>query len=115
MSPEVFRLEQVTPKTDIWSLGCLIYELCTLKKPFNGNNAIAVRKQVLEYEPELTGPYSTQLLSLIKKMLSKNPFDRPSAEEILRMNLLDINSAEVKLLLPEHIGKATRATTNKLA
>ena len=46
---------------------------------------------MLEYEPEVEGPYSPQLINLITKMLSKNPLDRPSASEISRMDLLDIN------------------------
>jgi len=38
MSPEVCRSEKYSTETDIWSLGCIIYELCTFRPPFDGKN-----------------------------------------------------------------------------
>ena len=38
MSPEQIQIKYYNQKTDIWSLGCILYELATLKKPFRGAN-----------------------------------------------------------------------------
>ena len=59
--------------------------------------------------------YSSSLITLIKRMLSKSPLDRPTVTEIASMNLLEVNSAEVKLMMPNHIGKSSPSTVNKLA
>jgi len=38
LSPEICSGSKYNLKTDIWMLGCVLYELCSLKKPFNGDN-----------------------------------------------------------------------------
>jgi len=46
LSPEICQNKPYNYKTDIWMLGCLLYELCTLKKPFSGAN-ITVNQIIL--------------------------------------------------------------------
>ena len=48
-SPEVWRDEPYDKKSDIWSLGCLIYELCDLRPPFMGRDMEALFKNVQRY------------------------------------------------------------------
>ena len=38
LSPEIIKNEPYNFKSDMWSLGVILYELCALKPPFNGNN-----------------------------------------------------------------------------
>lgn len=52
-SPESIRNEEYTEKSDIWSLGCIVYELLTLFPAFNGDNPLSVAKDIVElnYKP----------------------------------------------------------------
>ena len=72
MSPEMLQEEKYDSKSDIWSLGVLLYEMCALKHPFVGESigeiAMAVNK--CEYE-EIPDDYSDDTKKLIKKLLEK--------------------------------------------
>ena len=73
-------------KTDIWSLGCIIYELCTLRSCFEDISLSDLRNNMfigdyLQLDEELNNEYG--LNELIKKMLNKDYTKRPSVEEIL--------------------------------
>ena len=78
-APEVFNTPPFKPKlADIWSLGCLLYELCSLKRPFlPGFN--------MNYKFDVTplDAYSLQLRELITLMLNVDPEARPTADQIL--------------------------------
>ena len=83
-SPEVWNGKPYGIKSDIWSLGCILYQMTTLKMPFQGNNFKEVYNNVLKckYAP-LPAIYSKDLNLIIKKMLQIDPDKRPSASEIL--------------------------------
>ena len=83
-SPEVWNGKPYGIKSDIWSLGCILYQMTTLKMPFQGNNFKEVYNNVLKckYAP-LPTIYSKDLNLIIKKMLQIDPDKRPSASEIL--------------------------------
>ena len=51
-SPQIWKGEKYTEKCDIWSTGCLIYEMCTGKPPFRGKDFPSLYKKVIvgEYE-----------------------------------------------------------------
>ncbi|KAM9319865.1 serine/threonine-protein kinase Nek5-like [Gastrophryne carolinensis] len=85
LSPEICENRPYNNKTDIWSLGCVLYELCTLKHPFESNN---LRQLVLKicrgrYDPP-SPRYSYDLRSLISQMFKISPRDRPSITSILK-------------------------------
>jgi NIMA (never in mitosis gene a)-related kinase len=42
MAPEACQSEPYTSKSDVWALGCILYELCTLKKPFEADNLLGL-------------------------------------------------------------------------
>jgi len=42
MSPEMYENKPYTSKSDIWALGCILYELCTLKRAFEGANIMSL-------------------------------------------------------------------------
>ena len=46
LSPEVCNSQGYSLKSDIWSLGCVLYELCTLEHPFNGDNILLLAKKI---------------------------------------------------------------------
>lgn len=83
MSPEVVDEEPYGPAADVWSLGCLAYELAALEPPFRGSSpkALAGRIRVGRTAP-LPPRYSAELRDLVARMLSADPRGRPSASEI---------------------------------
>ncbi|KAG8219144.1 kinase-like domain-containing protein [Butyriboletus roseoflavus] len=86
MSPELMQEKAYDSKSDIWSLGCLIYELCALKPPFHeakthAELSIFIRNGRI---PPLPRGYSQTLSSVIKAMLNLNPAMRPSAAQLLQ-------------------------------
>lgn len=86
IAPEVCRGELYDYKADVWSLGCIIYELCSLKRPFEGDSIANVLNNILNSAPEpLPSDYSETLASSVSKMLSKNPTFRPTISEVISM------------------------------
>lgn len=73
-SPEVWRDKPYDHKSDIWSLGCVIYEILALKVPFRAENMEQLFKKVLEGRySKLPGIYSLDIGRLIKSMLQVSP------------------------------------------
>jgi NIMA (never in mitosis gene a)-related kinase len=84
-SPEVWRDEPYDSKSDIWSFGCIIYEMASLKPPFNGRDMEDLFKNVQKAKVQpLTHHYSSQLWEFIQLCLQKDPKKRPSAGELLK-------------------------------
>lgn len=83
MAPEVCNGEQYGQKADAWSLGCAIYELITLNKPFSGENITQVFDSIKNKDYDALPPDTdTGLVLLISRLLRKNPTNRPSIFEI---------------------------------
>ncbi|XP_059000235.1 serine/threonine-protein kinase Nek3 isoform X3 [Mustela lutreola] len=69
---------------DIWSLGCILYELCTLKHPFQANSWKSLILKICQGSlSPLPSQYSCELQLLIKQMFKRNPSHRPSATTLL--------------------------------
>ena len=84
LSPEIWRQEKYNEKTDVYSLGCLFYELCMLKHPYNGKDIKDLQKNVLrgQYQP-ITTYYSEELRDMIYSMLRTISSKRPSIAELI--------------------------------
>uniref|UniRef100_A0A4X2LLG8 Serine/threonine-protein kinase Nek3 n=1 Tax=Vombatus ursinus TaxID=29139 RepID=A0A4X2LLG8_VOMUR len=82
--PEIWENMPYNNKSDIWSLGCILYELCTLKHPFQANSWKNLILKICKgsYNP-LPSHYSYELHYLIKQMFKRDPTSRPSATTIL--------------------------------
>ncbi|NWY66025.1 NEK3 kinase, partial [Erithacus rubecula] len=111
--PEIWESLPYNNKSDIWSLGCILYELCTLKHPFQAKSWKHLILKICKgsYDP-LPSHYSYELHYLIKQMFKRNPQNRPSASTILARGCL---TKLVKNCLPsemanefEHVLKETK-------
>ncbi len=86
MSPEVCQDHPYNRKSDIWALGCVVYEMCALAPPFTGTNLMKVVSRILSgtYAP-LPPPYSPALADAVACMLQSDPESRLSASQLLQM------------------------------
>jgi NIMA (never in mitosis gene a)-related kinase len=67
MSPEVCENKPYSFKSDVWALGCVLYEMCVLKHAFDAHNLLGlVWKIVQESYPPIPPSYSDDLRGLIK-------------------------------------------------
>ncbi|XP_054640402.1 serine/threonine-protein kinase Nek4 isoform X8 [Dunckerocampus dactyliophorus] len=85
MSPELFSNKPYNYKSDVWALGCCVYEMSTLKHAFNAKDMNSLVYRIVEGRlPQMPSKYDPQLGELIKSMLCKRPEDRPDVKLILR-------------------------------
>ena len=80
MSPEACESKPYTNKSDVWSLGIILYELCTLKHAFSADNLLGLVFKIVQekHEPITDERYSPELKGLINDLLEKDPEKRPS-------------------------------------
>ncbi|NXC39851.1 NEK2 kinase, partial [Penelope pileata] len=89
MSPEQMNHMSYNEKSDIWSLGCLLYELCALSPPFRAYNQKELAEKIKEGKfRRIPYRYSEQLNELLKEMLNLKDYCRPSVEDILQHPLI---------------------------
>ncbi|XP_038154046.1 serine/threonine-protein kinase Nek4 isoform X2 [Cyprinodon tularosa] len=85
MSPELFSNKPYNHKSDVWALGCCVYEMSTLKHAFNAKDMNSLVYRIVEGKlPPMPSQYHPQLGDLIKSMLCKRPEDRPDVKHVLR-------------------------------
>lgn len=84
LSPELCQDVPYSTKSDIWALGCLLYEICALRPPFDATNLLSLFFKIIkgDYEP-VSEKYCKDVHTLIKAMLHEVPESRPSANSIL--------------------------------
>lgn len=84
MSPEVCRSEPYNFKSDVWALGCILYELCMLKHAFESKSLLGlVYKIVSDHYDPVPDFYSISLNELIRRLLTKTADSRPTLQEVL--------------------------------
>ena len=74
LAPEACQSEPYTSKTDIWALGVIVYELCTLKQPFQADNLLGLVMKIVQDQPDpIPTIYSPEMQDLVNRMMTKNP------------------------------------------
>nr|XP_025871308.1 serine/threonine-protein kinase Nek11 isoform X2 [Vulpes vulpes] len=90
MSPEALKHQGYNTKSDIWSLACILYEMCCMNHAFTGSNFLSIVLKIVEGDtPSLPKRYPRELNAIMECMLSKSPSLRPSAIEILKIPYID--------------------------
>lgn len=85
-SPEVWQDKPYDHRSDIWSLGWVIYEMITLRPPFMATSMQELCSKVKKgLYPKIPSTYSRDLSTVIATLLTVSPLMRPSWEQILHM------------------------------
>ncbi|MFM1730150.1 Stk1 family PASTA domain-containing Ser/Thr kinase [Prescottella soli] len=94
LSPEQARGDQVDARSDVYSLGCVLFELLTGEPPFKGDSPVAVAYQHVREDPKtpsLVNPAVPRALdSVILKAMSKNPANRYQSAAEMRSDLVRV-------------------------
>ena len=111
-SPEQAQGKSITPKSDVYSLGVVMYEMLTGKLPFTGDNAVAVAMKHIEEEPTPPSALRSQIPPMFEaitiRAMSKAPENRPSAFDLIQslstietnLNATNSGDPEATQLLP---------------
>jgi serine/threonine protein kinase/formylglycine-generating enzyme required for sulfatase activity/dienelactone hydrolase len=100
MSPEQVQGQPLDARTDLFSLGAVLYEMVTRERPFTGSSSLAVAEAILHAPPgDFSGsPAPAKLKAIIRKLLEKDPANRyGSAAEVIReLEALELSLAPAR-------------------
>ena len=98
LSPELCDELPYNDKSDVWALGCILYELCTYNHPFNAQCQASLVLKIIQNSPEpINNIYSDDLKKLINIILDKNYLTRPSCYDILNFPFVIEKAKEIGL------------------
>ena len=84
-SPEVWNDKPYDTKSDIWSMGCVLYEMASLKPPFRAKDMEGLYKKVMEGKViRIPTKFTNNLFKIVLLLLQVNPEKRPSCAELLQ-------------------------------
>jgi len=96
LSPEVIQDQPYSWPCDIWAMGCILFELCALKVPFESASLPKLAQKICFSKlPRLPSGYSAELQELCTHMMSRNPDERPCADEIIKRPLIEAVAQKV--------------------
>ena len=102
MSPEICAAERYSLYSDIWSLGCIIYELCSKDPPFNARTHIELFHKIKSGRVSPIPPvYSSELQKVITSCLQVNPNSRPDTAQLLNLPAVKLMRKEQEVVRME--------------
>jgi len=115
MSPELMRNERYDFHVDMWALGCICFELSTLKVPFSATSLLELACQVMEAEPTWScwTSCSEELCCVARRLLMKDASARPSAKQLLGEALFE-DGGRASYAIPESLWRVVRPHTKCL-
>eukprot|EP00743_Colponemidia_sp_Colp-15_P002605 GILK01002822.1.p1 GENE.GILK01002822.1~~GILK01002822.1.p1 ORF type:complete len:897 (-),score=171.16 GILK01002822.1:188-2878(-) len=104
LSPEICQEKPYNRKSDIWSMGCILYEMATLKHAFDAESMKGLVMKILRgVYPAVSTTYSKDLRDLIGEMLTRDPARRPSINQILAKPFIQ---ARIQHLLSQTVARS---------
>eukprot|EP00930_Biecheleria_cincta_P015044 TRINITY_DN12680_c0_g2_i1.p1 TRINITY_DN12680_c0_g2~~TRINITY_DN12680_c0_g2_i1.p1 ORF type:complete len:912 (-),score=148.71 TRINITY_DN12680_c0_g2_i1:42-2723(-) len=89
LAPEICSLAIYSGSSDIWAVGCVLFELAALTVPFTGNSLSELMTEIKsKTAPPLPEHYSSELAALCRALLNSSRFRRPSASSVLQRGIL---------------------------
>jgi NIMA (never in mitosis gene a)-related kinase len=89
LSPEIIENSPYNFKSDIWSLGVLLYEMCALKPPFNGASLHILALQIVRgVFSAIPAHFSQGLKAIVQGLLIKDPARRPNINQVLKLPVI---------------------------
>ena len=113
MSPEICKAESYTLHSDVWALGCIIYELCTKEPPFNAKTHFDLIQRIKGglFKP-IPSCYSPELSKVIASCLQVNPTLRPDTAQLLNLPVVKLMRKEQEVV---QLGQYLRDEREKVA
>ena len=114
-APEIWNEEPYNYKCDIWSIGCIIYEMTSLTLPFKGDTIESLYENIISknFKP-IPDFYSEDLKKIISFMLIFDPSERPSTDLLLNYPRIKEELAKVKDIYKKYqINKNSRNIQNR--
>jgi serine/threonine protein kinase len=99
ISPEMYKDINYDKKIDIWSIGCILYELTTLTVPFQASNMVGLKKKVISgyYYDKISNVYSKDIQNMIRFLLNIDVNRRPNIKEILSSRIFQKKEHEFNI------------------
>ena len=102
LSPELCKDLPYNDKSDVWSLGCVLYEMVTLRHPFEGKTRVEIYDKIINGNYEgIDKYYSLELRRMIDLLLIKDEKKRPKICEILSLGIIKEKAKECGIKIPE--------------
>jgi len=85
LSPELCEAKAYNEKTDVWAFGCVVYEMCSLRHPFDAKNQAALLMKIIngQWDAPIPSSYSAEIRDLIEQCLAYEFSKRPSMAEVV--------------------------------
>lgn len=98
-SPEMVKHQKYNQKIDVWSLGCILYELATFRHPFHANNIHSLNYKIISGSFDQIKGYSEDLKNMIALLLQTNVSRRPSIKQIINSDIFKQKNSEAGYIL----------------
>ncbi|XP_054276217.1 serine/threonine-protein kinase Nek8-like [Macrosteles quadrilineatus] len=107
LSPELCQGKAYGTHSDVWALGCVLYNMCTLRQPFQAQTLAAVVMEIMHGAIEPISPlYDSGIMEILGLMLDRDPLNRPSVDDVLSHRLV----APVALTIITSLGSLAKRT-----
>jgi len=113
LSPEIFQGKPYSFKSDIWSLGCILYQLTALRVPYDAADVKSLSAKVTRgSNPPFPTMYSKDLRNIFYETMQRDHRSRPSAHELLSREYIKSHSM-VRVKTPCMIGRVRSCSPNR--